>query len=171
MRRRLCTTVCLPLLFAVAVFLSSCGTSGMGTVPRGTPDRGNGTPAVLPTTTPDLSSVASAPANATGPTYAFVRKNQLWIALHGSRAAQVTNFDYSKVPAVFWNLPVWSPGDHYLAFVMNAYAGGLGGGGCPGPDNLANGALYVLNTTTKQFTALTLPSVVQNAQVLFQFVA
>jgi hypothetical protein len=107
----------------------------------------------------------AAPPNTTGAFYAFVRKSQLWVALGGASPVQVTNFDYTNVPNVFWHQPIWSPDDHFIAAIMNAVPFGLGGGGCPGPDYGANGALYLMNTATKQFTQITLPSVNMNVQM------
>ncbi len=139
--------------FLFLLIFSSCGLVRVGTIPRGTPDTGNGTPAVLVTPTPDLSKVPQAPTSATGSTYAFVRQNQLWLAA-GSSPAQVTGFDFSKLPNVFWHRPLWSSDDHALAFIVNAQPTGVGGGGCGSPESGASGALYLLDTHTKQ--ALTL---------------
>lgn len=152
------------LLFSLALF-SACSVAREGTVPMGTPDHGNGTPAVISTPQSSLQSVSPAPANSTGAFYAFVRNNQLWVALKGAHPVQVTNFDYSKTPNVFWHQPVWSQGDSFIAFITSAHPVGLGGGGCPGPDYGANGSLYVLNTATGQFAQVTLPSVSQNVQM------
>jgi hypothetical protein len=154
------------LLFALLILLcllSACGSSRVGTVPRGTPDTGNGTPAVLPTAT--LAVVPSAAAGTTGKTYAFIRKDQLWVALNGAAAVQVTHFNYEQAPNVFWQRPLWSPGDRYLAMILNASPAGLGGGGCPGPDFGASGSLYVMDAATKQFTAVTFPTVQKNVSV------
>ncbi len=75
---------------ALALFgLAACGPNRTGIIPRGTPDHGNGTPAVIPTPT---QTVLKAPPAATGATYAFVRQNQLWLALNGADPAQVTHF-------------------------------------------------------------------------------
>lgn len=147
-------------LLALLGVLSACGSPRIGTIPRGTPDIGNGTPAVIPTNTP--AAAPSAAASTAGKTYAFVRKDQLWVALNGSAPAQVTHFDYEQVPNVFWHRPSWSPDDHYLAFIMNASPAGLGGGGCPGPEFGADGALYLMDTTTKRVTAITLPAIKNN---------
>jgi hypothetical protein len=142
------------LSLLLAVLLASCSASGIGTIPSGTPDHGNGTPAVIPTPSPSLQPVLTAPPGASGTTYAFVRKNQLWVALSGARPVQVTHFDYTNVPDVFWHQPLWSPNDHFITFIMNARPIGQGGGGCPSPDYGANGALYLLNTNTMQLTQL-----------------
>jgi hypothetical protein len=156
----ICVSLCVLL---VAWLLASCSVSKVGTIPSGTPDRGNGTPAVMPT--PDPPPVTAAPPNTTGAFYAFVRKNQLWVALKGASPVQVTNFDFRSVPNIFWHAPAWSPQDHFIAVIVNAVPFGLGGGGCPGPDYGANGALYVLNTATKQFSQVTFPSVIKNIQM------
>lgn len=163
MSRRLQTIPLFPCLLFVVLLLASCSTSTVGTIPSGTPDHGNGTPAVIPT--PDPPPLQAAPPNTIGAFYAFVRKSQLWVALGGASPVQVTNFDYTNAPNVFWHQPVWSPHDQFIAAIMNAVPLGLGGGGCPGPDYGANGALYLLNTATKQFTQLTLPSVNRNVQM------
>lgn len=139
-------------LFTACILLASCGNSGIGTIPSGTPDLGNGTPAVMSSPTPQ--AVGTALPGATGSSYAFVRKNQLWVALNGASPVQVTHFDFTNLPDVFWHLPLWSPNDHFIAFILNARPVGLGGGGCPGPDYAANGALYVLNTGTMQLTQI-----------------
>src|SRR5712691_6896593 len=83
-------------LLLVLLLLSSCGPSGVGTIPSGTPDHGNGTPAVIPTPRPDPQPVLTAPPGATGAFYAFVRKNQLWVATNGANPTQVTRFDYGN---------------------------------------------------------------------------
>jgi hypothetical protein len=143
----------LPVSFIVA----SCA-SGVGTIPSGTPSLGSGTPAVIPSPSPTKQVVPSAsPATLSG-TYAFVRNNQLWVALSGAQAEQVTSFDFGSLPDVSWHLPAWSPGDHFLAFIMNARPAGQGGGGCPAPDYGANGALYILNTTTMRLTQVIVPA-------------
>ncbi len=146
----------IPLLL-LTLLISGCGISFVGTVPRGTPDTGNGTPAVLFTPSVNTQVISPAPSKTIGLSYAFVRKNQLWIAYNGASPVQVTHFDYTNMPNVFWHQPLWSPGDHYLAFIMNAVPMGLGGGGCPAPDFGANGALYIMNTQTGNITRLLLP--------------
>jgi hypothetical protein len=50
---------------------------------------------------------------------------------------------------------------------MNARKSGLGGGGCPGPDD-QTGSLYVFNTETNQFAQVTLPHVQPNISVSLQ---
>jgi hypothetical protein len=149
---------------SLLVLFSSCSISNNGTVPRGTPDHGNGTPAVIPSAQTNLQDVQSAPAGTAGASYAFVRKNQLWMAANGAAPAQVTSFNFAAEPNVFWHHPLWSPGDHYLAFIMSAYPAGLGGGGCPGPNFGANGALYVMNAATRGFAQVKLPVVVPGTQ-------
>lgn len=140
----------LPILF----LLAACGSSGVGTIPSGTPNRGNGTPAVLPTPKTTSQPVPTAPASAKGTTYAFVRNNQLWVALNGGSPAQVTHFDYHASPDVFWHQPTWSSGDRYLSFIMAARPVGQGGGGCPAPDYGANGALYLFDTNSQQLSTI-----------------
>ncbi len=144
-------------LLLLLVLVSACSIAPVGTIPRGTPDTGNGTPAVLPTATANTQAIAPAPSNSMGASYAFVRDEQLWVALNGASPLQITNFNYTNRPNVFWHQPLWSPGDHYLAFIMDAVPMGLGGGGCPAPDFGANGALYVLNTGTGNITQLQVP--------------
>ena len=158
MQGRLHKLVALSLLAWVLVFLAACGSSGVGRIPSGTPDRGNGTPAVIPTPSPNPQTLPTAPSSAMGNFYAFVRNNQLWVALNGANPVQATHYDYTNLPNVFWHQPLWSPGDHFIAFIMNALPAGLGGGGCPGPDFGANGALYLLNTGTMQLTKLVVPA-------------
>lgn len=158
MHRRFYTLVRLFSLICLLMVLAACGSSGVGTIPSGTPDHGNGTPAVIPTPSPSLPTVSTAPSTAMGRFYAFVRDNQLWVAQNGASPIEVTHFDYTNLPNVFWHQPLWSPGDHFIAFIMNALGAGLGGGGCPGPDYGANGALYVLNTGTRQLTKLVVPA-------------
>lgn len=140
-----------------AIIFASCG-SGVGTIPSGTPDLGNGTPAVISTSSPIRQPVVTAPPSALGATYAFVHQDQLWIALHGAQPVQVTSFNVTNLPDVSWHQPVWSPDDHFLAFIMNARPAGQGGGGCPAPDFGANGALYLLNTSTLHLTQLVVPA-------------
>src|SRR5450759_820094 len=125
----------------VTVLLASCGSFGVGAIPSGTPNLGNGTLAVIPSPSPTKQAIPLASPAALSGTYAFVRNNQLWLALHGAKAARVTSFDFTNLPDVSWHQPVWSPGDGLLAFIMNARPAGQGGGGCPAPDYGANGAL------------------------------
>lgn len=147
------------LLTSLLLTLSACGAfQKVGTIPRGTPDVGNGTPAIIPKIHPTPPPAQRAPVNAIGSAYAFIRKHQLMVALPGKSARQMTSFNFNDLPNVFWQTPIWSQGDHFLAFIMNARKSGLGGGGCPGPDDQAGG-LYVLNTETNQIARITLPHV------------
>lgn len=150
-------------LTILTIVLAACSTSRVGTVPSGTPDQGNGTPAVL-ATAPVQPSVSAAPSGMVGASYAFVRQNQLWVASKNAKPVQVTHFNYDSLPVVFWHTPLWSPGDASIAVIMNAQVAGLGGGGCPGPDYGANGALFVMNVATHQFTQVKLSSS-SNAQM------
>jgi hypothetical protein len=109
---------------------------------------------VIITPTPDLSKVPPAPASATGATYAFVRDNQLWMAKSGAKAVQVSNFDFTTLPNVFWHRPLWSSNDRGLAFILSAQPTGAGGGGCGSPELGASGALYVMDTQTRQAMVL-----------------
>ncbi|HET9999896.1 MAG TPA: hypothetical protein VFQ36_03315 [Ktedonobacteraceae bacterium] len=149
--------VSITMLFAVGT-LVSCGASGVGAIPSGTPSLGNGTLAVIPSPSPTKQSIPPASPAALSGTYAFVRNNQLWLALHGAKPAQATSFDYSNLPDVSWHQPLWSPGDGSVAFIMNARPVGEGGGGCPAPDYGANGALYILNASTMQSTQVMVPA-------------
>jgi hypothetical protein len=142
----------------VTVLLASCGSFGVGAIPSGTPNIGNGTLAVIPSPSPTKQAIPLASPAALSGTYAFVRNNQLWLALHGAKAARVTSFDFTNLPDVSWHQPVWSPGDGLLAFIMNARPAGQGGGGCPAPDYGANGALYLLNTSTMRLTQVVAPA-------------
>jgi hypothetical protein len=142
----------------VTVLLASCGSFGVGAIPSGTPNLGNGTLAVIPSPSPTKQAIPLASPAALSGTYAFVRNNQLWLALHGAKAARVTSFDFTNLPDVSWHQPVWSPGDGLLAFIMNARPAGQGGGGCPAPDYGANGALYLLNTSTMRLTQVVAPA-------------
>ncbi|HEX6482027.1 MAG TPA: hypothetical protein VF043_24550 [Ktedonobacteraceae bacterium] len=148
--------VVISLFLIIAIVLASCGGSGIGAIPSGTPDHGNGTPAVIPTSSPQ--KIVTAPPSASGTSYAFVRKNQLWVAYNAPKPQQVTHFAYTNTPDIFWHLPMWSPDDHFIAFIMNARPADQGGGGCPAPDFGANGALYLLNTHTMQATRLVVPA-------------
>ena len=149
--------VFITMLFVVGT-LASCGGSGVGAIPSGTPSLGNGTLAVIPSPSSTKQGIPSASPVALSGTYAFVRNNQLWLAFHGAKPAQATSFDYSNVPDVSWHQPLWSPGDGSVALIMNARPAGQGGGGCPAPDYGANGALYVLNASTMQLTQVTVPA-------------
>lgn len=155
MRVRFHTLLICCSLVLVLLCLASCGPNRTGTIPRGTPDLGDGTPAVMPTPT---QTVLKAPASTLGNNYAFVRQNQLWLALNGASPVQITHFVYANTPDVFWHEPLWSPGDHYIAFILAAKPIGQGGGGCPAPDIGANGELYLLNTASGQFAPITLSS-------------
>ena len=139
-------------ILPVSILFASCAASGVGTIPDGTPSLGNGTLAVIPSPDPTKQVIPAASPDALSGTYAFVRNNQLWVAVRGAKAVQVTSFDFTGVPDVSWHLPIWSPGDGFLAFIMNARPAGLGGGGCPAPDYGANGAFYILNTHTMHLT-------------------
>ena len=85
-----------PFLLSLLFLLSACGQSGVGAIPSGTPDHGSGTPAVLPTTTSSAQNMSSASVSTLGSSYAFVRQDQLWVAIHGAPPVQMTHFDYSK---------------------------------------------------------------------------
>src|ERR1051326_3650516 len=102
----------------VGILLVSCAASGVGTIPSGTPSLGNGTLAVIPSPSPTKQVIPAASPGALSGTYAFVRDNQLWVALRGAKAVQVTSFDYTAVPDISWHMPAWSPGDGFLAFIM-----------------------------------------------------
>lgn len=145
-------------ILPVSLIFASCAASGVGTIPSGTPSLGNGTLAVIPSPDPTKEVIPAASPAALSGAYAFVRNNQLWVALRGAKAAQVTSFDFNGVPDVSWHQPVWLPGDGLLAFIMNARPAGQGGGGCPAPDYGANGALYVLNTSTMRLTQVMVPA-------------
>ncbi len=119
---------------------------------QGVQDTGTGTPAVIST------PVATVPAGELGSTYAYISGNQLWVALRGGRPRQMTSFADSSTPDVYWHIPAWSAGDRYLAVIVDAEATGEGGGGCPGPQFGANGALYVLDTTSMRLNKLTVPA-------------
>ncbi len=168
MRKSTYTVVYSALLLSLLLVLSSCGPfQKVGTIPRGTPDTGNGTPAIVPKIYTPPPPAQKASVDATGSTYAFVRNHQLMVALNGRSARQVTNFNFSNLPNVFWQTPIWSQNDHFLAFIMNAHKSGLGGGGCPGPDDQAGG-LYVLNPKTNQIAQITLPQVQSHISVSIQ---
>lgn len=149
-------TISLAVL-AASLLLSACSASGAGTIPSGTPDVGNGTPAVIPSPSPTAQHIEQAPPAVLGAAYAFVRNNQLWVALRGRQPAQATSLDFTNLPDVSWHMPAWSPGDRYIAFILNARPAGEGGGGCPAPDYGANGALFVLNTGTMKLKQLVVP--------------
>ena len=152
MQRRMFRVVI--LCCVTMLVLTACGGSGIGTIPGGTPDTGNGTPAVIPSPSPTRQPVPTAPADVFGATYAYVSQNQLWVAVHGAKAVQATNFNYQGLSDISWHHPVWSPDDRSLAYIMNARPPGQGGGGCPAPDYGANGALYILNTGTMRSVPL-----------------
>ena len=145
-------------LLTAGLVLASCSTPGAGTIPAGTPDLGNGTPAVIASPGGQDGHIQPASPAALGTTYAFVRNQQLWVALRGRQPVQVTSFQYTNLPDVSWHTPLWSPGDRYIAFIMNARPAGLGGGGCPAPDYGANGALYVLDTGSMRATRVVVPA-------------
>ncbi len=151
-----------PLLLFLLLFFTACSTTKVGTIPSGTPDHGSGTPAVLATATSSAQKAGVAPTGTLGSAYAFVRKDQLWVALHNAKPVQMTNFDYHTVPTVFWHQPLWSSDDAHIALITTAAPSGVGGGGCPAPDYGANGALYILNTNTQKFTQVALPTVASN---------
>ncbi len=165
MPEKIAKIVLFPLLLLCLLCMSACSTSKVGTIPSGTPDHGSGTPAVMPTATTSTQNVPSASASTLGASYAFVRNDQLWVALHSMKPVQETHFNYSQVPTVFWHQPLWSTGDAYIALITTAVPSGIGGGGCPAPDYGANGALYIMNTKTQQFTQLALPTVTGNVQM------
>jgi hypothetical protein len=129
------------LLIASLVLLAACNAPARGTIPHGTPDYGNGTPAEVPSS-----------ANGT----AFVRNDQLFLSSNG-RYVQVTHFDFSLLPTVFWQTPQWTPDGHTLAFILAAQNPGAGGGGCPAPD-YRSGGLYVLNTATQKLERVMFPT-------------
>jgi len=165
MSKKIAKIALFPLLLCCLLCISACSTSRVGTVPNGTPDHGGGTPAVIPTATTSTQNVSSAPAGTLGASYAFVRNDQLWVALHGTKPMQETHFNYSQAPTVIWHQPLWSIGDAYIALITTAIPAGIGGGGCPAPDYEANGALYIMNTKTQQFTQVALPAPAGNVQM------
>ncbi len=137
-----------------ALVLSSCGFPGDGVTPDTSIAYSDGPLVVKPTRTPTSSPVSS---------YAFVRQGQLWVSLNGRNPLQVTHLDYGNLginPNIFWRQPLWSPGDGFIAVILRAIPTGIGGGGvCPPGLNYANtGALYIMNTSTLQFTRVALPS-------------
>lgn len=163
MQKRIVPFFFLAALVVIMIAVSACTVNKVGTIPRGTPDTGNGTPAVISTPTPDLSKVQPASADAKGKFYAFIRNDQLWVALKGKDPVQMSHFDYKDTPVVAWQHPVWSPGDRYIAVTLSANAEGIGGGGCPGPDFSTNGGLYLFDTSNGQLTSI-MPSSVQMVQ-------
>ncbi|GCE46442.1 hypothetical protein [Thermosporothrix hazakensis] len=160
MRKRLRAAL-FPVFLMVLLF-AACGGPREGTIPRGTPDTGSGTPAIQPTPTPKLEQ---APENSKGDFYAFVRQNQLWAAQNGQSPTQVTSFNFSQNTMVFWQMPLWSADHRYLAFAYHALPYGIGGGGCPGPDYAGNGSLYVYDFQKGQATAIRLPKIERNASL------
>ncbi len=164
MPKRAMSVALLSLLSLLVFLFAACSPSRVGTIPSGTPDHGDGTPSVI-STAPVQPTVSAAPSGTMGTSYAFVRQNQLWIATNNAQPEKVTNFNYNTLPIVSWHTPLWSPGDAYMAVIMNAQVAGLGGGGCPGPDYGANGALYVMNVATHQFTQVKLSSITPNVQM------
>ena len=126
----------------------------------GRQDTGNGTPAVISSITP----VLTVPAVAHASTYAYVAGNQLWTALDGAAPKRITSFDDRATPDVYWHIPVWSSGDRYLAVIVSAQPASQGGGGCPGPQFGANGALYVLDTASMSLHKLTVSADGSDAQ-------
>lgn len=152
---RLHKTLVLVLLTS-ALVLSSCGFPGNGVTPDTTVVHSDGSPVVKPTHTPTSSPISS---------YAFVRQDQLWVSFNGRNPIQVTHLNYSSlgsVPNIFWGQPLWSPGDGFIAFILNAFSGYFDeNGDCrpPGRDYTNPGALYVLDTRTLQLTRVVLSSV------------
>jgi hypothetical protein len=137
-------------LILVCAGLASCASLFAGV----RQDTGSGTPALLSTAT----SLPTVPAGERGSTYAYIAGNQLWIVLSGVAPQKITSFDDSATPNVYWHTPAWSPDDHYLAVIVSAQPANEGGGGCPGPQFGANGALYLLNTTSLSLSKLTVPA-------------
>src|SRR5437762_14144048 len=95
------------LFFVMALMLASCGGSGIGAIPSGTPDHGNGTPAVIPTPASSRQAVATAPASELRASYAFARKDQLWVARDGAKPVPLTYFDDANAPDVIRPVPSW----------------------------------------------------------------
>src|SRR5258708_171129 len=114
--------------------LSSCSL-----LPGSRSNIGNGTPAVIITPAPTAAS------NERGTNYAYITSNQLWVVNNGAAPRQISHFDNSAAPDVYWHPPVWSANKQYLATIVSAQPASQGGGGCPGPQAGVNGALYVLN--------------------------
>lgn len=147
-------------LFSLCMIMSACSSSITNTS-AATSGSIQGLTQVAQSSVSDTKQNASV-ASAKGNSYAFVRSEQLWVALNRTKPVQVTHFDYSSVGGahanVFWNQPLWFDSDRYVAFELKALLGGLGGGGCGyiGDDG-RSGSLYVLNTTTMQITRITVP--------------
>src|SRR5437879_2025593 len=102
-------------LFILVIVLPACDSPG-------TQNTGNGTPAVV------IPTVA---AKELGASYAYISNNQLWVAARGASARQITHFDESTTPDVFWHTPTWSADERHLAAIVDAQPAGEGGGGCP----------------------------------------
>ena len=120
-------------------------------------------PSVASNTTPHISAQPTPTATpivvGLGKDYAFVRNNQVWIALNGAALVQATHFtQVITTTNVFWSQPLWFDNDHFLVFTLNVIDSGIGGAGCAYQIRYMRGhELFVLNTGTMQLTPLKAP--------------
>src|SRR5262245_27960616 len=126
----------LPLLLALA----GCGIAGgsaasLGGIGGSTADR--------PASRPVLA--ASGPPAA----YAFIYDNQIW--LHSTKQAelqQLTHLALARSATISWGPLVWSPSGRYLAFTLVENL-------TPGVPSRSAGPLYVVDTSSAHFGAIT----------------
>lgn len=92
--------------------LAACGTSPNGKSPF---VASKATPQISPQPTPTATPVVVG----LDKDYAFVRNNQVWIALNGAAPVQATHFtQVQSTSNVFWSQPLWFDNDHFLAFTL-----------------------------------------------------
>lgn len=147
----------LPVLL---ILLAACGSTDTSSG-----NAGSSTPTTPPTNTPTSAATPSPTSSPVPPglgnNYAFVRANQVWVALNGAAPVQATNFSYSSAgpqPNVFLSQPLWFDQDRYVAFTFKVLLAGLGGGGCGFTSDYGRmGALYILDTSTMKLTQVTVP--------------
>jgi hypothetical protein len=142
------------LLILFCFFLVACGTPSQAAQTSDTaavtltPKK---SPTVLatPKTTP-IQAGTNNQAVGTGKDYAFVRSNQVWVALNGQAPVQATNFT-GQTPPFTWSKLLWFAHDRYIAFTLEKSA--RGGNNCLSLQLM--GQLFVIDTTTMKTTDIT----------------
>lgn len=159
-------TLCILLIF-LCLFLSSCGQTHVGgnitvnsTLTTTTPTtlvKSEKTTPSQGATNPSAQTIANGSSMGPGQDYAFVRNNQVWVALNAAAPVQATHFDVPTAAsnALQWSQLHWFAQDRYLAFTVEVSA--RGGNSClPLP---IMGQLFVIDTSTMQTTAVTLQGI------------
>jgi hypothetical protein len=141
------------LLILGCFFLVACGSTGntaqASDAATASPEK-TPTVQVAPNSTTPTPNVTAVQAVGTGKDYAFVRDNQVWVALNGQDPVQATNFT-GQTPPFTWSQLHWFAHDRYLAFTVEKSA--RGGNQCLSLPLM--GQIFVIDTTTMKTTSIT----------------